>query len=61
MIGNLHDRKHEKKAKQCDLDEPALKHWVAIVFNELENQNSLQMSLLINSSGIIHFSGASSG
>lgn len=43
------------------LDETALKHWVAIVVNKLENQSSLQMSLLINSSGIIHFSGASSG
>jgi len=56
VIGNLHDR------KQGDvmLDETVLEHWVAIIFNQLESQCSLQMLFIINSSEIIHFSGTSS-
>lgn len=50
-----------RKQGSVMLDETALKHWVAMVFNQLENQSSLHMSVLINSSGIIHFSGAPSG
>lgn len=49
-----------RKQDGAMLDETVPKHCVAMVFNQLENQNGLQMSIFTNS-GIIHFFGNSSG